>query len=98
MSLVVGSLEREGVSVMWGCEPREVRRRGGEEGGPLEVSWYKKSSGESHGVNTTLIFRVQLNFVCVCCVLTGRVGYCSICYRCVRILTLCIYILDIIHY
>ena len=46
MSLVVGDLEREGVRVMWGCEPREVRRGGGEEG-PLAVNWSSKTTGET---------------------------------------------------
>ena len=56
MSLVVGSLEKEGVRVMRECEPRAVRRvRGeGEEGrgeeGMLEVTWYCRNTQETNQV------------------------------------------------
>jgi thioredoxin reductase (NADPH) len=45
VSLVVGSLEREGARVMQRCEPREVKREG--ETGGLEVHWYNKNTGET---------------------------------------------------
>ena len=48
MSLVVGSLEREGARVMQRCEPREVKREG--ETGGLEVHWYNKNTGETEQV------------------------------------------------
>jgi pyruvate/2-oxoglutarate dehydrogenase complex dihydrolipoamide dehydrogenase (E3) component len=59
--LVMGSLEREGVSVMWGCEPQQVRRveGGGEAGeeGALNVSWFSKDTGETHqGEWDTVLF------------------------------------------
>ena len=51
MKLVMGSLEREGVRVMWGCEPQQVRG-GGEAGeeGALNVSWFNRDTGETHQV------------------------------------------------
>ena len=56
MSLVVESLEREGVRMMRECEPREVRRvreegDGGKgEEGRLGVSWYNKNTRETEQV------------------------------------------------
>ena len=55
MKLVMGSLEREGVRVMWGCEPQQVRRvegggEAGEEGAALNVSWFSRDTGETHQV------------------------------------------------
>lgn len=58
MSLVVGSLEREGVRMLRECEPREVRRESevGQEG-RLEVIWHNKSTGDTEKVRnyTTLL-------------------------------------------
>lgn len=52
MSLVVGNLEKEGVRILRECEPREVRRAGGDEGkeGRLEVNWYNKTTGNTEQV------------------------------------------------
>ena len=70
MSLVVGSLEREGVRVMWGCEPQQVRkagRRGGGEEGPLNVGWLDKDTGDVHQVWSTF-WTSGLFYPSACCV------------------------------
>ena len=51
VSLVVASLEKEGVRMMRECEPRELRGVGGDgEEGRVEVSWYNKTTGEREQV------------------------------------------------
>lgn len=58
MSLVVGSLEREGVRMLRECEPREVRRESEEgEEGRLKVIWHDKGTGDTEKVRnyTTLL-------------------------------------------
>ena len=49
MSLVVGSLEREGVRLMRECEPSEVGRVKSEE--RLEVTWHNKTTAETERVS-----------------------------------------------
>ena len=86
MSLVVGSLEKEGVRVMRECEPRAVRRvRGeGEEGrgeeGMLEVTWYCRNTQETNQVcvNST---HVGLSVFRPACLSVSLFSVFSHCYR-----------------
>lgn len=58
VSLVVGSLEREGVRMLRECEPREVRRESEEgEEGRRKVIWHDKGTGDTEKVRnyTTLL-------------------------------------------
>ena len=61
VSLVVGSLEREGVRMLQECEPREVKREG--ETGRLEVCWYNKNTGETEQVSKVFLSYVRLTML-----------------------------------
>lgn len=65
MSLVVQSLEQEGVTMMRECEPQMVRRGGGEgEEGRLQVSWYDKSTGDTKEVRNILATKCIIHEFC----------------------------------
>lgn len=53
VSLVVGSVEREGVRILRECKPQEVRRDSKEKG-RLQVIWYDKSTGDTKEVRNGL--------------------------------------------
>lgn len=71
MSLVVDNLEKEGVRLLRECEPRAVKRVGGEgeEGrgdeGMLEVTWYCRNAQDTHQVCLNLT-HPQRGTVCLC--------------------------------
>ena len=80
VSLVVASLEKEGVRMMRKCEPRELRGVGGDgEEGRVEVSWYNKTTGEREQVCHDNLYRnrtSQLQCVNTCMiVIMGVYGY-----------------------